>query len=158
NLYTHKIGNLCILTRKKNSAFSNLDFEDKKLRYFYGKIDTMPRTLHIVNNHSTWLPSDLERNQHTVLEDIREVFEIHDVVSEFDDVKYFTYVEKARAEFSNAYKPWTEQEEAQLLRLYYNKTSIDDICNMMGRNKGGITSRLSKLGVLLPDGENTFEG
>ena len=153
NLYTHKIGNLCILTRKKNSVFSNLDFEDKKMRYFYGKIDTMPRTLHIINNHSTWLPFDLEQNQHMVLEDIREIFEIHDVVSEFDDVKDITYVERTRVEYSNAYKPWTEDEEAQLLRLFYNKTSIDDICKIMGRNSGGITSRLSKLGVLQPDSD-----
>lgn len=153
-VYTHKIGNLCILTRKKNSMFSNLDYQDKKSRYFTGKIDTMPRTLRIISSHSAWHLSDLEQNQRKSLEDIRDLFDIHDVSSDYDDVKALSYIEKTRANYSKAYKPWTEDEEAYLLSLYYNKTPIDDICRMMERNRGGITSRLSKLGVLVLGDDN----
>lgn len=82
NLYTHKIGNLCVLTRKKNSAFSNLDYQEKKVRYFNGKIDTMPRTLQIITSHNSWHLSDLESNQKKTIKDIMDVFEIHDVISD----------------------------------------------------------------------------
>ncbi len=149
NAYTHKIGNLCILTRKKNVAFSNLDYKEKKARYFDGKIDALPRTLSIINSHSRWNPEDFEQNQKKALEDIREMFDIHDVSSDYDDIKDWTYIEKQRLEYSKAYKPWSDEEEAQLLKLYYNRTPIEEISQILERNKGGITSRLAKLGVIL---------
>ena len=148
NLYTHKIGNLSLLTRKKNVAFSNLGFKEKKLRYFIGKIDTLPRTLKIVNAHEQWLPEDIESNQKKALEDIREIFEIHDVTSVYDDAKELDYKQRAKLTYSMAYEKWTDEEEAKLIRLYMNKVSIEDIMQELGRNYGGIIARLKKLGFI----------
>lgn len=148
NLYTHKIGNLSLLTRMKNSSFSNLSFREKKLRYFMGKIDTLPRTLSIVNSHDQWLPEDIEYNQRKALEDIRDIFEIDDVFSVYDDAKELDYKAKARLTYSMAYEKWTDEEESKLLRLYLNKVSIEDIMNELGRNQGAIMSRLRKLGMI----------
>lgn len=148
NLYTHKIGNLCLLTRKKNSSFSNLRFSEKKLRYFNGKIDTLPRTLKIVNSHEQWLPKDIEYNQKKALEDIREIFEIHDVTSVYDDAKELDYIQKAKLTYSMAYEKWTEEDEAKLVKLFLNNVSIEDIMNELGRNHGAIMSRLKKLGIV----------
>lgn len=148
NLYTHKIGNLSLLTRMKNSSFSNLSFREKKLRYFMGKIDTLPRTLSIVNSHDQWLPEDIENNQRKALEDIRDIFEIDDVFSVYDDAKELDYKAKARLTYSMAYEKWTDEEESKLLRLYLNKVSIEDIMNELGRNQGAIMSRLRKLGMI----------
>ena len=148
NLYTHKIGNLSLLTRKKNVAFSNLGFKEKKLRYFIGKIDTLPRTLKIVNAHEQWLPEDIESNQKKALEDIREIFEIHDVTSVYDDAKELDYKQRAKLTYSMAYEKWTDEEEAKLIRLYMNKVSIEDIMQELGRNHGAIIARLKKLGFI----------
>lgn len=148
NLYTHKIGNLSLLTRKKNVAFSNLGFKEKKLRYFNGKIDTLPRTLKIVNSHEQWLPGDVESNQKKALEDIREIFEIHDVTSVYDDAKELDYKQRAKLTYSMAYEKWTDEEEAKLIRLYMNKVSIEDIMQELGRNHGSIIARLKKLGFI----------
>ena len=148
NLYTHKIGNLSLLTRKKNVAFSNLGFKEKKLRYFIGKIDTLPRTLKIVNAHEQWLPEDIESNQKKALEDIREIFEIHDVTSVYDDAKELDYKQRAKLTYSMAYEKWTDEEEAKLIRLYMNKVSIEDIMQELGRNHGAIIARLKKLGFV----------
>ncbi len=146
-LLTHKIGNLCLLTRKKNTSFGNMNFQDKKNRYFYGQIDTFPRTLLMITNHNSWTPSDLEDNQRSVLKDIREIFEIDNVSSDFDDVKKDYYISKKRQINENYGKPWTEKDEDQLLELYNASNSIADICRIMGRNRGGIISRLRKLGI-----------
>ena len=151
NLYTHKIGNLSLLTRKKNLSFSNLGFSEKKLRYFNGKIDTLPRTLKIVNSHKQWLPEDIEYNQKKALEDIREIFEIHDVTSVYDDAKELDYKQKAKLTFGMAYEKWTDEEEAKLIRLFMNKVSIEDIMQELGRNRGGIIARLKKLGIIKTD-------
>ena len=148
NLYTHKIGNLSLLTRKKNVAFSNLGFKEKKLRYFIGKIDTLPRTLKIVNAHEQWLPEDIESNQKKALEDIREIFEIHDVTSVYDDAKELDYKQRAKLTYSMAYEKWSDEEEAKLIRLYMNKVSIEDIMQELGRNHGAIIARLKKLGFI----------
>ncbi|MBR3078342.1 MAG: DUF262 domain-containing protein [Prevotella sp.] len=148
NLYTHKIGNLSLLTRKKNVAFSNLGFKEKKRRYFNGKIDTLPRTLKIVNAHEQWLPEDIESNQKKALEDIREIFEIHDVTSVYDDAKELDYKQRAKLTYSMAYEKWTDEEEAKLIRLYMNKVSIEDIMQELGRNHGAIIARLKKLGFI----------
>ena len=149
NLYTHKIGNLSLLTRMKNSSFSNLGYKEKKLRYFKGKIDTLPRTLCIVNGHDQWLPEDIENNQRKALEDIRDIFEIDDMSSVYDDAKKLSHMEKTKLTYGMAYERWTEEEETKLLKLYYNKVSIKDIIKELGRNRGAIMARLKKLGVMV---------
>lgn len=149
NLYTHKIGNLCLITRKKNSSLGNLNYQEKKCRYFKGKIDTLPRTLNIITNNETWLPSDLEQNQSNALEEIRNMFDIRDVISNFDDVKEMNYIDKQKMKYHMAYEAWTKEEEAILLDLFNSKVSIDVIMDELGRNKGGIFSRLRKLGIII---------
>lgn len=149
NLYTHKIGNLCLITRKKNSSLGNLNYQEKKCRYFKGKIDTLPRTLNIITNNETWLPSDLEQNQSNALEEIRNMFDIRDVISNFDDVKEMNYIDKQKMKYHMAYEAWTKEEEARLLDLFNSKVSIDVIMDELGRNKGGIFSRLRKLGIII---------
>lgn len=74
--YTHKIGNLCLISRKKNTSLGNLDYVYKKERYFKGKIDVFSRTLSTITHHLTWKPKDIEENQKKTLDDIKEMFNI----------------------------------------------------------------------------------
>lgn len=148
NLYTHKIGNLCLLTRKKNSYFSNYSFKDKKERYFNGRTDCLPRTLGIINRYNSWRPYDVEANQKRALEEIKEIFEIYDVATGYDDVMELNYMDRERLVYSRAYFPWTDEEERKLINLYNDGSSIESIMGELERNRGGILSRLRKLGII----------
>jgi len=57
-------------------------------------------------------------------------------------------VEEKRREHPNAYRPWTEQEERQLVRLYNEGASVEELSRQLGRNRGGILSRLTKIGLV----------
>ncbi|MEK9152807.1 MAG: PIF1 family DEAD/DEAH box helicase [Patescibacteria group bacterium] len=53
-----------------------------------------------------------------------------------------------RADFPKAYARWSEQEEQQLTDLFREGTPIKEIARQLERKRGGITSRLKKLGLL----------
>ena len=57
--YKHKMGNLVLLNRRKNSSLSNLDFDKKKERYFKGSISTFPSINHIMQR-TEWRKEDIE--------------------------------------------------------------------------------------------------
>ena len=53
-----------------------------------------------------------------------------------------------RAKHSNAYKPWNKEEEQILLKYYSDGKKTKEIAHLLGRQSGGIRSRLKKLGEL----------
>ncbi|TAN32513.1 AAA family ATPase [Patescibacteria group bacterium] len=56
--------------------------------------------------------------------------------------------DKIRQDHPNAYRPWEPEQDEELKKLFARKTSIKDISKKLGRKKGGITSRLVRLGVV----------
>ena len=46
----------------------------------------------------------------------------------------------------NAYEPWTEREEKQLIEEYETGISLSNIAEMHARSRGAILARLKKLG------------
>ncbi len=58
--YKHKLGNLVLLNRRKNSSLSNLDFDVKKDKYFKGSISTFPSINHIMRKKE-WRKEDIEK-------------------------------------------------------------------------------------------------
>ncbi len=56
------------------------------------------------------------------------------------------YMERQKALPPNAYKSWNENDDALLTKLYKDGTSIKELMTIFQRNRGGITSRLLKLG------------
>jgi len=70
---TNRIGNLALLTRKKNSAASNFDFARKKSAYFTnGGVSPFPITTQVLS-HSEWDSSIVEARQRELM----AVFESH---------------------------------------------------------------------------------
>lgn len=53
-------------------------------------------------------------------------------------------LDKMRAEYPNAYKPWKEKEDEKLIKLYAANDNIKQISNLMGRHPGSIRARLKK--------------
>ncbi|BCJ73297.1 hypothetical protein CS0771_28410 [Catellatospora sp. IY07-71] len=60
--------------------------------------------------------------------------------------KRFNLAEKRR-ERPNAYAPWTDDLDAQLLTRFEAGDTVAEIANDMGRKESGIVSRLQKHGV-----------
>lgn len=57
------------------------------------------------------------------------------------------HMEEQKAVYPNAYKPWSEDDDAILTKLYKEGTSIKELMSLFQRNRGGIASRLRKLGL-----------
>ena len=49
--------------------------------------------------------------------------------------------------YTNAYKPWEKEDDERLTKLYKEGTSVKDLTTIFQRNRGGIASRLRKLGL-----------
>lgn len=61
--WTHRIANLVLLSRRKNSRAGNLEFDKKKTTYFRGKGVTPFALTSQVLNEKKWTPRVLERRQ-----------------------------------------------------------------------------------------------
>ena len=57
------------------------------------------------------------------------------------------YMERQKALYHNAYKPWSNGDDELLTKLYTEGTSIEELMSLFQRNRGGIASRLRKLGL-----------
>ena len=65
--WTHRLANLVLLSRRKNSSASNLEFETKKIEYFlHGGVSPFALTTQVAAA-SEWTPSVLERRQRTLV-------------------------------------------------------------------------------------------
>ncbi len=72
-LWTNKLGNLIILSRRKNSSQSNLDYAKKK-KYFSGNVN-LGRSAFIMAKNN-WQLTDLQENHNEALNKLKESFEI----------------------------------------------------------------------------------
>jgi hypothetical protein len=68
--WTDKLGNLVLITRRKNSSQGRLDYKEKKKHYFDKCIDTCPNSLRVFKNYENWRPKELIENHRVVLEKI----------------------------------------------------------------------------------------
>lgn len=64
--WTHRLANLVLLSRTKNSQVQNLDFTAKKERYLRRGVVTFPLTTQVLGQE-TWTPEHLEKRQAELL-------------------------------------------------------------------------------------------
>lgn len=57
-------------------------------------------------------------------------------------------LEKKKSQPQNAWKPWTQEEEEQLLQEYRADMTLSAIAKAHGRSRGAIESRLMDLGEI----------
>ncbi len=60
--WKHKLANLVLISKRKNSRLSNLDFKEKKQRYLKGRIDIFPSNK-IFQNYPEWNIDILQERQ-----------------------------------------------------------------------------------------------
>lgn len=64
--WLHRLGNLMLLSRRKNSYLSNLDFSEKKFRYINEKVESLPNS-HRILASPTFAIQDLESRHQDLL-------------------------------------------------------------------------------------------
>ena len=71
---TDTLGNLVLITRRKNTSQGNLDYADKKRKYFERNIDTCPNSLRVLQRNATWTPKEMQANNTVVMEQLAKYF------------------------------------------------------------------------------------
>lgn len=76
-LWTHRVANLVLLDRRKNSQAGNLKFEEKKIRYFATDNQTSPFPLTTqVLARSNWTPDVLQERQEMLIGRLVELWDL----------------------------------------------------------------------------------
>lgn len=65
--WTNKLGNLILLTKRKNSKLSNLEFKDKKEKYLADKILLFPSVFEVYSNGEDWNIDILKTRQKRIV-------------------------------------------------------------------------------------------
>lgn len=65
--WLHRLGNLMLLSRRKNTSLGNLEFADKRLRYFQDRVESLPNSQRLLATAS-FSPTDLEVRHKDLLE------------------------------------------------------------------------------------------
>ncbi|MGX1981521.1 uncharacterized protein with ParB-like and HNH nuclease domain [Thermolongibacillus altinsuensis] len=66
--WTDKIANLVLISKRKNSSLSNLDFNEKKARYLNGRMDIFKASKIYIDQKSEWTPKVLEERQQQLID------------------------------------------------------------------------------------------
>lgn len=61
--WTNRLANLVLISQKKNSSLSNLDFEEKKTKYLKSRIDAFNGNKIFIERNNDWTPNVLEKRQ-----------------------------------------------------------------------------------------------
>jgi len=75
SIWTDRLGNLVLISTRKNSSQGRLDYVDKKRKYFEKRISSCANSLRVLRNDN-WTPVELEKNHEEVLNKVRDRYEI----------------------------------------------------------------------------------
>ena len=65
--WTHRLGNLVLISRRKNTGQGRLDFADKKTKYFTNSIESFPNSLKVMQKNQ-WTMLNLKEHHILLLE------------------------------------------------------------------------------------------
>jgi len=74
--WTNRIGNLVLISRRKNSSQSNRDYVEKKNKYFKNNVELFSNSVRIYNQYQSWTLKDLKRNYDEVLNRLKKGFDL----------------------------------------------------------------------------------
>ena len=72
--WTNKLGNLVLISRRKNSSQGNKEYSDKKAKYFKNNIELFSNSVRVYNQYTTWNLNDLTKNHNEVMMKIKTGF------------------------------------------------------------------------------------
>lgn len=65
--WTDRLGNLVLISTRKNTSQGRLDYAGKKERYFTKRISTCPNSLRVLNKYNQWTIAELKENHNEVI-------------------------------------------------------------------------------------------
>jgi ATP-dependent DNA helicase PIF1 len=68
-----------------------------------------------------------------------------------DKMHEHSRLDKIRQKHPNAYRPWSDEDDAKLTELFNNSAKVSELVKVFGRQRGAINSRLIKLGLIEPE-------
>ena len=68
---------------------------------------------------------------------------------------YSEYIKKVRLKYSNAYKPWTKENDNKLQKMFLDGVTKTNIAKAFDRGPGSILARLKRLKLI--DDEDVSE-
>lgn len=74
---TNKIGNLVLISRRKNSSQGRLDYSNKKRKYFEKNIELFRNSMKIMTTYSVWIPDNVVKNKKEVMKEIRTHYKLN---------------------------------------------------------------------------------
>ena len=76
-MWVHRLANLVPLNRRRNSSASNLEFKDKKEKYFKGNnnVSSYALTTQVLDIEK-WTPEIVKQRQENLLSRVYEVWEL----------------------------------------------------------------------------------
>lgn len=72
--WANKLGNLVLISRRKNTSQGNRDYVEKKEKYFEKNIEMFPNSIRIYQNYPEWKLSDLKKNHSDVVTELLNVY------------------------------------------------------------------------------------
>ncbi|MCD8423007.1 DUF262 domain-containing protein [Tenacibaculum finnmarkense] len=72
--WLHKLGNLVLIDRRKNSSLSNRIYSEKKIRY-QGAIETRANTNFVFMNNTSWGIEEVEKNHNRVVHILKDYYQ-----------------------------------------------------------------------------------
>ncbi len=76
DLWTDKLGNLILLSRRKNTSQGNLDYSKKKTKYFTGNIELFSNSVRLLSKFDTWYLEDVKINH---LESVKKILDLYNI-------------------------------------------------------------------------------
>ncbi len=73
--YVHCLGNLVLLSRRKNSSAKNYDFNEKKEKYFNTPITNFSLTIQVINQQE-WTPEVITNRQLELINKLKEIWKL----------------------------------------------------------------------------------
>jgi hypothetical protein len=73
---TNKIGNLVLISKKKNSSQGNKDYAKKKDNYFKNKVEVFSNSVRVLSNNVEWKPANLIAHQVEVMKKLLDCYGI----------------------------------------------------------------------------------
>ncbi len=74
--WTDRIGNLVLITMRKNTSQGRLDYAEKKTKYFQKRIDSCANSLRVLNSNDRWTPEELKANHSFVIKELKKHYGI----------------------------------------------------------------------------------
>lgn len=74
-LWTDKLGNLVLISRRKNSSLGNRDYAYKKQKYFEKNIELFSNSVRVLNSYAQWTPVELQQNHAAVVDKLLAAYE-----------------------------------------------------------------------------------